>query len=99
MMTFVLRAIGTTIGCLWGYAAVEARNGNPIVCAVMIFIALFPCAYVQLGTKYPKAAMVCIVSICVVSLSAELRTVPGKYNIISSYIDIDFTKGPRLKTT
>lgn len=77
VMTFFLRGIGTTLGCLWGYAALEARNSNRIVCAVMIFIGLFPCAYVQLGTKYPKAGMVCIVSICVVTLSSELETVPG----------------------
>ena len=75
--TFVLRGIGTTLGCMWGWAAVEARGGNPIVCAAMILLSLFPCAYVQLGTKYPKAGMVCIVSICVVALSTELETVPG----------------------
>jgi len=80
--TFFLRGIGTTLGCLWGYFAVEARNGNQIVCAVIILIGLFPCAYLQLGTKYPKAGMVCIVSICVVSLSVELETVPGKLNMI-----------------
>ncbi len=76
--TFVLRGLGTTIGCMWGWAAVEARGGNPIVCAAMIFVALFPCAYVQLGTKYPKAGMVCIVSICVVALASKLDTVPGR---------------------
>ncbi|CAD6571428.1 MAG: hypothetical protein ASARMPRED_004506 [Alectoria sarmentosa] len=75
--TFVLRGVGTTIGCIWGWAVVEARGGNQIVCAAMIFVALFPCAYVQLGTKYPKAGMVCVVSICVVALSTELDTVPG----------------------
>ena len=78
--TFVLRGVGTTIGCIWGWAAVEARGGNPISCAVMIFVALFPCAYVQLGTQYPKAGMVCIVSICVVALSTELDTVPGRFD-------------------
>lgn len=76
--TFVLRGIGTTLGCLWGWAAVEARGGNPIVCAAIILLGLFPCAYVQLGTKYPKAGQVCMVSICVVALSSELETVPGK---------------------
>ena len=76
--TFVLRGIGTTLGCIWGWAAFEARGGNRIVCAAMILVALFPCAYVQLGTKYPKAGMVCIVSICVVALSSELATVPGR---------------------
>ena len=74
---FILRGVGTTLGCLWGWAALEARGENRIVCAVMVAIALFPCAYVQLGTSYPKAGMVCIVSICVVTLATELETVPG----------------------
>ena len=76
--TFVLRGVGTSLGCIWGWAAVEARGANPIVCTAMIFVALFPCAYVQLGTQYQKAGMVCIVSICVVALSSELDTVPGR---------------------
>ena len=74
---FILRGVGTTLGCLWGWAALEARGENRIVCAVMVAIALFPCAYVQLGTQYPKAGMVGIVSICVVTLATELDTVPG----------------------
>ena len=78
--TFVLRGIGTTLGCVWGWAAVEARGGNPIVCAAIILLGLFPCVYVQLGTKYPKAGQVCIVSICVVALSSELETVPGRFD-------------------
>ena len=85
--TFVLRGVGTTIGCFWGWAAVEA-GGNPIVCAAMILIALFPCAYVQLGTKYPKAGMVCIVSICVVALATELETVPGRSDEVSLPYDL-----------
>jgi len=89
VMVFLLRAVGTTLGCLWGYAALEAHNGNRIVCAVMIFVGLFPCVYVQLGTKYPKAGMVCIVSICVVSLANELQTVPGKANACYCYINAD----------
>ena len=74
---FMLRGIGTTLGCLWGWAAVEARGENPIVCAVMICVGIIPCAYVQLGSKYPKAGIVGIVSMCVVSLASELDTVPG----------------------
>lgn len=74
---FLLRGIGTTLGCLWGWAAVEARDGNRIVCAVMVCIGIIPCAYVQLASKYPKAGMVAIISICVVSLASELETVPG----------------------
>ncbi|KAI4094447.1 MAG: hypothetical protein LQ344_002196 [Seirophora lacunosa] len=55
VMMFLFRGIGTTIGCFWGWAALEARSGNRVV----------------------VAAMVCIVSICVVALSTELQTVPG----------------------
>ena len=77
VMTFFLRGIGTTLGCLWGWVSVEARGGNPIVCTAMIFVALFPCCYVQLGTQYPKTGQVAIVSICVVALATELETVPG----------------------
>ena len=76
-MTFILRGIGTTLGCLWGWAALEARNSNRVVVAIMVSIGIFPCAYVQLGTKYPKAGMVCIISICVITLATELDTVPG----------------------
>lgn len=77
-MTFLLRGIGTTLGCLWGWAAWESYHGNRIVCTAMIFVGLIPATYVQLGTKYPKAGMVSIVSMCVVALATELETIPGK---------------------
>ncbi|KAI9830826.1 MAG: hypothetical protein M1819_005351 [Sarea resinae] len=77
VMTFFLRLIGTTLGCLWGWAALSARNENRIVCAAMIFIGLIPSVYIQLGTKYMKAGMVSIISMCIVVLATELQTVPG----------------------
>ncbi len=79
--TFIIRGIGTTLGCLWGWAAWEARKGNAIVCAAMICIGNIPSAYVQLGTKYPKAGMVSIISMAVVALSTELVTVPGNLSL------------------
>ncbi|KAL8842908.1 MAG: hypothetical protein Q9170_000312 [Blastenia crenularia] len=88
VITFFLRGIGTTLGCLWGWAALEARGGNRIVAAAMIFVGLIPCTYVQLGTRYPKAGMVCIVSICVVALSTELQTVPG--GIVALVVEVAF---------
>lgn len=75
---FIVRGIGTTLGCLWGWAAWEALDGQGVVCAVMLCIGIIPSTYVQLGTKYPKAGMVSIISMCVVALSTELGTVPGK---------------------
>ena len=78
VMTFFLRGIGTTLGCLWGWAAWEARGGNRIVCAVMVCIGLIPATYVQCGTKYPKAGMVGIVNMCVIATAPILQIVPGK---------------------
>ncbi len=78
IMTFFVRGIGTSLGCVWGWAAYEVRGGNEIVCAAMICIGIIPAAYVQLGSKYPKAGIVAIVSMCVVALSTELKTVPGR---------------------
>ncbi|MCJ1388853.1 hypothetical protein MMC18_001703 [Xylographa bjoerkii] len=75
--SFFLRAIGTTLGSLWGWAAYEARYRNPVVCVAMLFIGLIPAVYVQLGSKYPKVGQVSIVSLAVVALSTELQTVPG----------------------
>ncbi|KAG8528330.1 uncharacterized protein KY384_007248 [Bacidia gigantensis] len=75
--TAILRSIGTTLGCLWGWALVEARGGNKIVCTIMICIGIIPYVYVQVGTKYPKGGMVGIISVCIVALSDELHTVPG----------------------
>ncbi|KAL8734317.1 MAG: hypothetical protein Q9166_001515 [cf. Caloplaca sp. 2 TL-2023] len=79
VMMFVLRGVGTTLGCLWGWAALEARKGSHVVVAAMVCVGLIPSTYVQLGTKYPKAGMVCIVSICIVALSTELQTVPENF--------------------
>lgn len=76
--TFIIRGIGTTLGCLWGWAAYEALHGQRVVTAVMLCIGIIPSTYVHLGTNHPKAGMVMIISMCVVALSTELQTVPGK---------------------
>ncbi|TGO38227.1 hypothetical protein BHYA_0079g00280 [Botrytis hyacinthi] len=77
VMTFMLRAVGTTIGCLWGYAAFQARGGNRIVAVVIIVIGIIPSTYIQLGSKYIKAGMVTIISMSIVVLATEDHTVPG----------------------
>ncbi|KAK0101939.1 hypothetical protein ONS95_001251 [Cadophora gregata] len=77
VMTFMVRAVGTTVGCIWGYAAYEARNGDPVVCVVILVIGIIPSTYVQLGSKYVKAGMVSIISMCVVALATVDGSVPG----------------------
>lgn len=74
--TFILRFFGTVYGCLWGWAAYEARSGNRIVCAAMICIGVVPAAYVIVGSRFVKAGIVVVVSITVVALATELETVP-----------------------
>jgi hypothetical protein len=49
VMTFMLRAVGTTIGCIWGYAAYQAHHGNRVVCVVILVIGIIPSTYIQLG--------------------------------------------------
>ncbi|KFY22110.1 hypothetical protein V491_02883 [Pseudogymnoascus sp. VKM F-3775] len=66
---FLLRIVGTTIGCCWGLAAFEAARGNRVVMVVMLVIGVVPSAYVQLGTTYIKAGMVCIISMSIVALA------------------------------
>ncbi|PVH81007.1 hypothetical protein DL98DRAFT_177536 [Cadophora sp. DSE1049] len=77
VMTFMVRAVGTTIGCIWGYAAYEARNGDRVVCVAILVIGIIPSTYIQLGSKYVKAGMVSIISMCVVALATVDGTVPG----------------------
>jgi hypothetical protein len=74
---FALRAVGTVVGSTIGYAAYESRHGNEFTMAVIIMVTTIPCYYVQLGTRYQKAGMVCMISMCVVALSTHLQTVPG----------------------
>ncbi|KAG0649392.1 hypothetical protein D0Z07_4427 [Hyphodiscus hymeniophilus] len=77
IMTFLLRAVGTTIGCVWGYVAYQAGHGNRVVCVVILILGIIPSTYIQLGSKYVKAGMVSIVSMCIVALATVDHTVPG----------------------
>jgi hypothetical protein len=77
VMTFLLRAVGTSLGCLWGYAAYQAKDGNHVVLVVILVIGIIPSTYIQLGSKYVKAGMVSIISMCIVCLATTSRTVPG----------------------
>ncbi|EHK97286.1 putative Uncharacterized membrane protein [Glarea lozoyensis 74030] len=75
--TFLLRAFGTSLGCLWGYAAYQAGSGNHVVLVILLVVGIIPSAYVQLGSQYVKAGMVSIISMCIVCLATTSRTVPG----------------------
>lgn len=72
-----LRAVGTVLGSTLGYAAYESGRGNTITMGAIMLILMIPAYCVQLGTKYQKAGMIFTVSMCVVSISTHLQTVPG----------------------
>lgn len=74
---FLLRVVGTTIGCCWGLAAFEASRGNRVITVVMLVIGVVPSTYVQLGTTYVKAGMVCIISMSIVALATVDNTLSG----------------------
>lgn len=74
---FLLRVVGTTIGCCWGLISFEAARGSRVVAVVMLVIGILPSTYIQLGTKYIKAGMVCIISMCIVVLATVDITVAG----------------------
>ncbi|KFY03051.1 hypothetical protein O988_01722 [Pseudogymnoascus sp. VKM F-3808] len=74
---FLLRVVGTTIGCCWGLAAFEAARGNRVITVVLLVIGMVPSLYVQLGTTYVKAGMVCIISMCIVALATVDNTLSG----------------------
>ena len=75
--TFFVRALGTTIGCVWGFAAYEIGSGNRVVLMAMLVIGFIPSAYVQLGSKYVKAGMVSIISMSVVAIGTLEPIYPG----------------------
>jgi hypothetical protein len=77
IQTFTFRLVGTIIGCIWGYAAYQSRDGNRITCVVLLVIGILPASYLQLGTRYIKIGMVLIISMSVVSLATIDKTVPG----------------------
>jgi len=67
--TFVIRGVGTTLGCVWGFVAYQAGQGNRIVCVIVLVIGIVPSTYVQLGSQYVKAGMVSIISMSIVAIA------------------------------
>ncbi|KAI9797720.1 MAG: hypothetical protein M1825_005712 [Sarcosagium campestre] len=75
VISFILRFVGTTLGCLWGWAAYEAGNGNRVVCGIMIGLGLVPAVFVQLASPdNARMGVVGIISIVVVAISTTLST-------------------------
>lgn len=68
LFVFAMRLFGVLFGCVVGYVAVEISRGYRAAVVVILIFGIVPSVYVQLGTKYVKAAMISIVSMAVVAL-------------------------------
>lgn len=68
LFIFFLRLFGVIFGCVIGYASYEIARGNRIAMVVILVFGIVPSVYIQVATKYVKAGMIAITSMCVVAL-------------------------------
>lgn len=66
----LVRLFGVIFGCIVGYLAVVISHGNHAAMVVVIVFGIVPSAYIQMGTRYVKAGMISITSMCVVALAS-----------------------------
>ena len=74
LFIFFLRLLGVIYGCVVGYASYEIARGNRIAMVVILVIGIVPSVYIQVATKYVKAGMIAITTMCVVALG--MTTLP-----------------------
>ncbi|KPA44247.1 histidine protein kinase [Fusarium langsethiae] len=67
---FIVRLLGVVFGCFVGFISYLVGDGNKIGVVLFLIVGVVPSFYVQLGTKYVKAGMICTVSMVVVALSS-----------------------------
>lgn len=68
LFIFFLRLFGVIFGCVVGYASYEIGRGNRIAMVVILVFGIVPSVYIQIATKYVKAGMISITTMCVVAL-------------------------------
>lgn len=76
---FFLRGVGVISGAAWGYLSYVAgdNQNNPYLETVVTVIGAIPGFYFFLGTPYIKAAIIGVISIYIVILSAALPSEVG----------------------
>ena len=68
LFIFLVRLFGVIFGCVMGLASYEIARGNRIGMVVILIFGIVPCVYIQIATKYVKAGMIAITTMCVVAL-------------------------------
>ncbi|KAF4126720.1 Protein of unknown function (DUF2422) [Geosmithia morbida] len=66
----LVRLFGVVFGCVMGYLSYEISGGNRIGMAAAMLLGIVPSSYIQQGTRYVKAGIISITSMCVVALTA-----------------------------
>ncbi|ORZ16323.1 hypothetical protein BCR42DRAFT_465619 [Absidia repens] len=72
------RIVGTIVGALFGWAALEAGGGSPYVLAVFAVILAIPFYYLHLASTYNKVGTVVLIAYMVVALSRYAYPVEGE---------------------
>lgn len=65
---FLIRLFGVIFGCVMGFASYEVARGHRAAMVVVLALGIIPCVYIQIATKYVKAGMIAITSMCVVAM-------------------------------
>ncbi|ORE10224.1 hypothetical protein BCV72DRAFT_200109 [Rhizopus microsporus var. microsporus] len=63
------RIVGTVVGAMTGWAALEAGGGSPYLLGIFAVLLALPSFYIHLGSTYNKVGIVCLTTYEVVALS------------------------------
>lgn len=68
LFIFFIRLFGVIFGCVMGYASYEIARGNRVGMIAILILGIVPAVYIQIATRYVKAGMISITTMCVVAL-------------------------------
>ncbi|KAI8876515.1 hypothetical protein K501DRAFT_231909 [Backusella circina FSU 941] len=72
------RIVGTIIGAMVGWAALEAGGGSPYLLALFAVLLAIPFFYIHLASTYNKVGIVTLVTYMVIALSRYANPVAGE---------------------
>lgn len=79
LFIFFIRLFGVIFGCVMGYASYEIARGNRAGMVAILVLGIVPSIYIQIATKYVKAGMISITTMCVVALGMLSPLLKSRY--------------------
>ncbi|ORY91108.1 hypothetical protein BCR43DRAFT_538228 [Syncephalastrum racemosum] len=80
LIASVWRIIGTIIGALFGWAALETGQGSPYVLAIFAVLLAIPFFYIHLGSTYNRICIVVLASYMIVAVTRYVNPSPYETN-------------------